>query len=131
MDENAYKAQHVRGRFRFGLRTLFVMVTAIAAVAGWLGYEYRIVHERQEVRRPISENGGTVALPVPHMGFITLVDLYEPTEQLSLVRRTFGDESLEGQTIMYPQAIDESLKERIARAFPEAEIQVMDEFALE
>ena len=86
---------------RFSLRTLFLFVTVVAP---WLGWEYRIVAERREVRRQIVEGGGWIRENEPWRNVIK--------PQPSLIRRLFGDELLTGYDIHYPLSPDESAGRR-------------------
>lgn len=103
---------------RFSLRALLLAVTAISL---WLGWQYRIVHERREVRTLIAETGGVVELPLPSLAFLPL--LAESAEQLPWVRRLLGDESLAEHVIYIKPQVDSRLEQRIRAAFPEASVE--------
>ncbi len=106
MDEKPRK----RRWFSFSLQTLFLFVTVVAL---WLGWEYRIVAERREVRRQIVEGGGWIRENEPWRNVIK--------PQPSLIRRLFGDELLTGYDIHYPLSPDESADvDPIRKVFPEA-----------
>jgi hypothetical protein len=103
----------IRRRFRFGLRTLFVMVTLLAC---WLGWELKFVQERRAMLGSLlaSGNGYTtcsqlVASSDEH-GFA-----YNPAT-IPFWRRWLGDEAVE--SIIVPDA-QEPLSKALT-LFPEA-----------
>ena len=46
-----------RRRFRFSLRTLFVLLTATCIVLGWMGWTLQIVRQRQSARKWLEDKG--------------------------------------------------------------------------
>src|SRR5688572_22719913 len=92
-------------RLRFSLRTLLLLVTAISI---WLGWQFRIVYERREVRRLIGEAGGFIDPPPPDCAWGAL---YKNSRHVSWFRQLLGDESLAGYSISYPQLANEPLSE--------------------
>jgi hypothetical protein len=46
--------------FRFGLRTLFVLVTIVCALSGWLAWNLRQMRHRIETARTIELRGGSI-----------------------------------------------------------------------
>ena len=90
-------------RFRFSLRTLFVVVT-VACV--WLGYQLNWIRQRHEILRKNDQLGGwTGSWPNP-----------KPSWRLHLLR-----EQPVGY-IMVGNGVEESEFRRIASLFPEAEV---------
>jgi hypothetical protein len=48
-------------RFRFGLRTLFVVMTLVSAVTAWVTYSMNWIRQRQEYGRVIQDQSDTRA----------------------------------------------------------------------
>jgi hypothetical protein len=106
--------------FRFSLRTLLIVVTALCV---WLAWESSVVRERRELRRELTNS---------RFEFQTAAEwakwqspAAEPTARVSLIRRLLGDEAI--QKIWYVphyQEPDETkeLLARLKRVFPEAEL---------
>ena len=108
--------------FRFSLRTMFVLLTVFGV---WLGWEYRVVAERNAVRRFIEDHGGA---------FRTLDKnnpAYKP--RLPWVRRLLGDEPAAAVLLPFDVANSQGLyhhresMERAQSAFPEAEFRYFDQ----
>jgi hypothetical protein len=45
-------------RLRFSLRTLFVVVTMVAVLSAWMGWEASVMRSRQSARKLIEARGG-------------------------------------------------------------------------
>jgi hypothetical protein len=69
---------------RFRLRTLFVVFTVACAAAAWLGWNIRLVGQRNMARESIVANGGWVATSEAGK-----------SPSVSVVRRLLGDEPVE------------------------------------
>jgi hypothetical protein len=109
--------QHpTRRRFQFRLRTLMIVVTVFAVPLGYVGWQAKIVRERQAWHR--EEDVPVFAFGA---GGPTEVMRGNPAEGPGSVRRWLGDSAKD--TIFMPQsASDEDI--RGARVlFPEATIQ--------
>jgi hypothetical protein len=104
MDANAAAPPKQRKRrwFQFSLRTLFVVVTLMAVVCGYIAQQYKIVGEREEMWNHLTCS-------------------YEGYEReingLPWLRRQFGDR--DWRAIWVPEATREE-QERIKSLFPEA-----------
>jgi hypothetical protein len=132
MSENSSTPR--RRWFAFSLRTLFVVVTLFAVVLGWVMWQRQIVRERRAMRDWLAERAWVVpdasraVVPVyigqqqPQPGplgqkLATIKQQRQVHATLSLVRRWFGDESVDGI------CLTEALTGRHAefeRLFPEA-----------
>ena len=106
--------------FRFGLRTLLVIVTLTGTLyAAWLGWQERIVQERNELRAEC-ERIGWVFMPATIWG-------PAGDEEIPLIRQLLGDHSIkcvsvpggfgsESEDEIFPPA----LMDRIDKVFPES-----------
>ena len=94
---------------RFSLRTLFVVVTMFAALAGWLCNEWRIVQHRKAILEEIHAHYGVPCTE-------------EPPQPYSAIRRLFGDEPFV-EIALVPGTNDDLLA-RVQTAFPEAEAYI-------
>ena len=119
-------------RFAFSLRTLFVVVTIFGVWLGWLVWQMQIVRDRRLVmayldeiridKTPPSAGGPMEALEsMPYWNDVLSSNLHV---RVSAVRRYLGDESY--LFINMPASIEGNLLERAERAFPEAELHVLD-----
>jgi hypothetical protein len=106
--------------FRFSLRTMFVLVTALCCYLAW---QLSIVRERQAVRQQLKDN---VAI-----GFTTAEAWAQGTgksnttesKTIPLVRRWLGDEAIqEIWCYSWHANYVEAERDRLAKLFPEAEI---------
>lgn len=115
--------------FRFSLRTMFIVVTALCC---WLAWECRVVRQRQALLREIRGNfifqvttadARTVHLPPGAPA--------PPAARIPLLRKWLGDEAI--QEISYARGFSDPSQAdlaRIARIFPEAKLRE-HELALE
>ena len=95
-------------RFRFSLRTLFVVVTVVAVALGWLAWQARIVRERTRTLESIRSARGF---------------LYTDTRErnVSSVRKHFGDHTF--RLIVIPDDTFSNVDvTKIKATFPEAEV---------
>jgi hypothetical protein len=105
-----------RRRFRFSLRTLFVLVTVFGV---WFGWELKFVRERQAVREELQRNGGIVQ---------TAAEIQQPwfvgTRTIPFWRRWLGDEAMWFVGPLYDLVDEPRIKylERLVRLFPEADV---------
>lgn len=116
--------------FRFSLRTMFVLVTLVAATIGWLGREWRIVQVRKAILREIERLEPAAIDPsVEQQESRNSDPLYDPRQwdsiRVSTIRRLLGDESV--IELLLPRASDRLLIERTENAFPEADLAFWDE----
>jgi hypothetical protein len=109
---------------RFSLRTMFVIVTVLSC---WLGWESSVVRERQAVRRESEERGFFHFVSADeYLRRYPPGDTRPDVARVSIFRQWLGDEAI--QEIWYyrdDQRISEVEQRRLAKAFPEAEIQGM------
>ena len=105
--------------FRFGLRTMFVLVT-VAAVCAFLGPTAMTVYRRRQARNSIIANGGTIYLQSDY----TAQELEEnglTTTRVSGLRRLMGDEA--AVIILLRRGAAENEIEQMLLIFPEAQTQ--------
>jgi hypothetical protein len=96
-----------RRRFRFGLRTLFVLVTLSAFVAGWVMWSLNWIRQRREFGRKLEQ--GT------HAEFID----YDRTVGAPALLWLFGEGGV--RWVFIPKASEADIAEG-RRLFPEAEV---------
>jgi hypothetical protein len=111
-----------RSWFRFSLRTLLVVMTALCC---WLGWESSVVRGRKALLEEIKD--------VPGFSITTAAAYAERYPQgksipdlakIPLVRRWLGDEAIqEIWSIRHYQGFSEELLARLTKAFPEAEFR--------
>ena len=98
---------------RFGLRTLFIVVSLACC---WLSWQVKIVHDRRVLRKWIDQNEviwtGTIQLTVP-------------TPSLSWIRTFLGDE-LESWPLRFRSDVDREKLQEVKRVFPEATFWIED-----
>ena len=99
--------------FRFGLRTMFVVLTVFGV---WLGWQVNIVQKRKNLRPWIEEHQ---VMPS------TLIGIHIPHPQLSWVRSALGDESMPW-LITFPRDVDKEKLREVKHWFPEAAIGLND-----
>jgi hypothetical protein len=110
--------------FRFSLRTMLVVVTALCV---WLAWESSVVRERRELRRELTESQFEFQTEVWVSPPLIVSPGPSPPKvaRVSLIRRLLGDEAV--QKIWYvphyqePEETKELLA-RLQRVFPEAEL---------
>jgi hypothetical protein len=102
---------HKHRRFRFGLRTFFVVITAIAI---WLGWNVQQVRKRAGVERFIltSSSGSQV---------ITYGPPIRPWKSLPVTWRFLGAKPVTSISLKFVR-LEEGDLEQIRASFPEAEI---------
>jgi hypothetical protein len=100
-----------RRRFQFGLRSLMIGVTLLAIPCGYLGWQVRIVRERDAMLRHSPDVIGAISRP--------RVD-GQLTGEVSWVRIWLGDN--EWFEIDLNDAASDETVERYELAFPEARI---------
>jgi hypothetical protein len=115
-------------RFRFRLRALLLVVTAIALVLGW---EANAVEKRRAATREIESHGGTVFKWQPtsalmpsagYCGTCAATCANRPELRVSMLRSWLGDKPIE--SVVVYTAADTALAQRV---FPEAEVHCIDE----
>jgi hypothetical protein len=111
-----------RRRFQFRLRTLLILVTALALPCAVVGWELNFIRQRQAALVWLKEGAGwaiTTAeyqqLPdqAPH-------NPSGPAMEIPAWRRWLGDEPI--AAIGFERRIPKADRERVRRLFPEAEI---------
>jgi hypothetical protein len=110
------------GWFRFSLRTMFILVTAICC---WLAWESSVVRGRQAVLRELRARPG-IEITTAEARAVQLPPgtAPPPAARVSLVRRWLGDQAI--QEIAYAQGyhnLSRADLDRIARTFPEAKLR--------
>lgn len=109
--------------FRFGLRTLLVLVTIACC---WLGWQSSIVRQRKALLRELGEKGGYQFVTAEDSAGVPLRGTVGPVRpSVGLTRRWLGDQAYRDIWYvtygMHP-AQPADLK-RVARIFPEAELR--------
>ena len=95
--------------FRFSLRTLFVLVTAIAVFIGWNLWQVR---QRQEYFRLFSVDDenveGLISLRVvgeePKLSFVWILLGAKPQEKINLSREKYSDDDIRRIESLFPEA---------------------------
>lgn len=101
---------------RYGLRTLFVMVTVFAC---WLGWEVKYVHQRQAALSEIGKHPGSYAFLLSDFDVVSLRNWWpEPGSEprIPVWRTWIGDETAVG--IGLADGTEEDIK-RVRELFPE------------
>ena len=101
-------------RFQFSLRTLLIFVTLLAIPCGYVGYQKKIVANRQEMLKKIKEDRGDWV----RSDLMIKTELRWPGYQPPWIRRLFGDIAV-GEIFVQPQT-DLSTVDEIQETFPEA-----------
>ncbi len=134
-----YPHWRCRGWFSFGLRTMFVVLTAISLVSMWFGWQLQLVNDRREAMARLPVGGkrcGFAAICVDyHPGAANRVpshfrrwatnperlglDMGSLTEfpKLPVWRRWMGDEPF--SVIVAPATYSNADMQRLCRLFPE------------
>jgi len=111
-----------RPRLTFSLRTLFVLVTALAIPLGYVGWQWRIVQERREAGAWLDENQLDYDEIPQHKQFMVSAEYY----RLPWVRDLLGDRYLRVVGYAFPTWRRGEVAQHLI-AFPEAEILVWTE----
>ena len=102
-------------RFAFSLRTLFVVVTVFGV---WLGWQRHIVQERKAIIAELERKGWLF-----EQGGTQLEEA-APYLQLPIIRKWLGDDAY--LDVKWFSDFDEIPASRIERAFPEAQLTVLE-----
>jgi len=100
-----------RPRFQFGLSRALVVISIMALVAAWFGFERRLVRERRLLASDIFQRGGSV---------YTAADL-AMRGQVNPFRQWLGDEPISTIYLPPPDFTDKDFS-RARAAFPEAHV---------
>ncbi len=105
--------------FRFSLRTLFVVVTIIAAIGYWLAWNINVVHQRQAIRARPDVMFGTGSAEVNER----ILKVSKPTTEpgVSRIRRLLGDEPAEAILVF-----EKPVFSLVVPLFPEATVALFD-----
>jgi hypothetical protein len=108
-----------RRRWSYSLRTMFVVVTAVAIPLGWLGWQLKIVRERNAAREWLRESreGG-----VPEYAAGLACTQNNPSNPFWRV--WLGDEA--APVVLITDRLPKEQIDRIRKVFPEAEIIVCE-----
>jgi hypothetical protein len=106
--------QSRRRWFRFGLRTLFIVVTVLCCYLAW---ETSVVRQRQAVLKELRAKG-RVQIVTAQRAQLSLPN--SRVAQVSLVRRLLRDEAIQGIWFGWYPAAPQEERERLAKVFPEA-----------
>jgi hypothetical protein len=100
--------------FRFGLRTLFVVVTLLCCYLAW---ETSVVRQRRAMLQELRAKGGVQ---------IVTAQMAQPSPvtpraaRIPLVRRVLGDEAIQEIWLSWYPAVSAEERDRMAKVFPEA-----------
>jgi hypothetical protein len=111
-----------RRRFQFRLRTLMVVVTLLAVPCAYVGWQAKIVRERNAMLRTFGENRfGFYDTPsIYYTGDSDLQTTEKPT--VPLIRKWLGDRAVE---FIYVPRRDPSVDvDAIRKMFPEATVSI-------
>ena len=103
---------------RYRLRTLLIVLTAIGAAFGWIGWQYRIVAHRKAVARMLEARGDTVIWE--GVGWGENVERWvegDKSRNVSTLRRWLGDENADS---IFIHGAEQNTRAAI-EAFPEAD----------
>jgi hypothetical protein len=103
-------------RFQFRLRTLMIVVTLLAVVCGYVGWQAKIVRERRAMVDWINNHSGLVGIncPMPR----------KLTPSIAWVRELLEDPAI--FRIELQPDTDATDVQRIRSLFPEADVLVID-----
>ena len=108
--------------FRFSLRTLLVVMTALCC---WLGWESSVVRGRKALLAEIKDKPGfSITTAADYAGRYPPDKTIPDLATISFVRRWLGDQAVqEIWSIRHYQGFSEEQLARLTRAFPEAEFR--------
>ncbi len=100
-----------RRRFQFRLRTLMIVVTALAPLFAYVGHQVQFVQKRKRLLEWIAAHHGETAIMRRNPG--------GPDSQPSVpwIRRILGDEGIAG--VYFTPPLNSEDLDRIIEAFPE------------
>ena len=99
-----------RRRFRFSLRTLFVVVTVVCGFLGWLGWNWRIVQERR----------ASFANMVHKKQMLSAWGYLNPPPPAPFPRNLMGDVKV--KIIVVRIGCEDNEIDRLRAAYPEAKV---------
>ena len=102
-----------RRGFRFSLRTMLMLITAFGSVLGWLGWNWRIVQERNNTLGIINKSMRTVVA----------TRRLDPSP-MPFPRNLMGDWRL--KCVFVRRDLADSEVTRLRNTFPEAELRLVD-----
>src|SRR5688572_26854602 len=95
--------------FRFGLRTLFVVVTLLCCYLAW---ETSVVRQRKAALQELRSKGG-IHIVTAQAGQPSLSN--PRVAQVSLVRRLLGDEAIQEIWLSWYPAVPQEERDRLAK----------------
>jgi hypothetical protein len=113
-------------RPRFSLRTLLVLVTMVCCFLGWILWNVKIVHQRQDMRAWIYNNRGGYSTLSDYATMPTYLDdlgLDQPPA-VSYLRTMLGDEPIVVIQLL-PWKATPAEAEKVRTTFPEALIKMV------
>jgi hypothetical protein len=100
--------------FRFGLRTMLIVVTVLCCYLGW---ETSVVRQRRAVLQELRAKGGVQIVTAQ----AARPSLATPrVAQISLIRRLLGDEAIHEIWLSWYPEVPPAERQRLAEVFPEA-----------
>jgi hypothetical protein len=121
----------LRRRFQFRLRTLMIGVTLLAVACGYVGWQAKIVRERQSALAAVKESGGYVWTREDDLASADFVAGYrvnrdEWPSEVAWLRRLLGDEHVAAIHLAWNVSLPE--RNRVEGLFPEAEMYWLPKF---
>jgi hypothetical protein len=110
--------------FRFSLRTMFVLVTVGCIALGWLGWNWRIVRERQHCFDGITWSHAADGLRGTARD-IPYVWCFPDESPMPFPRNLLGDKRM--KAFLIQSDLGEMAIARIRRAYPEANVLLVED----
>jgi hypothetical protein len=101
-------------RFQFGMRSMFVVVTAFAL---WLGWELQFIRQRRAARQDFLHRGGMCDVNAGLFRYWTM-----PEKTIPFWRRWMGDKVTNNFVVSQDSHLTKEEIKNIERLFPEASV---------
>jgi hypothetical protein len=114
--------------FSFSLRTLLIVMTSLGCVLGWVGWNLKMVRQREATRSWLENQGGLVCeykSTHPYAVVPQTYRSYDASCEPSWLRKMLGDQTV--RVVDLPPALTEAQRKMIEEVFSEAEMRQYDE----
>jgi hypothetical protein len=114
--------------FSFSLRTLLIVITMLGCVLGLLGWNLKVVRQREATRVWLENQGGLVCEYKSTHSYAVVPETYrsfDSTRELSQLRKMLGDQTV--RVVDLPPALTDTQRKMIEEMFSEAEMRQYDE----